>query len=455
MTENYGKFSKNKQIKYMSQGGTNKKQEDDNLHSSGNNLHHDQLKPINRSYNNNYFEGNHQNRKNSNNSHGQGKPNSNFLVLLNKHSQKNETHTNLAHAEKNQRQIDRSSSSTVNQHDFTSTNSNNPESLNASITGECSVIADPSVIAYETAATGPMVNYVQAQPFYPSLPQNAYYAPPMNPNVMAAVGQLPAPKTTDEKTVGLQLAPKNIRPVGAVNFNARLSIYPDGSDLPVEDILTLRYFYNLGLVVYRKELNIETGVSELNVNESSSMIQDFNNRGYRHNGGENNNHRNNNYENFAWRGRRNGRGSHHYVPRRENSRNIIEPSVSPQFIQNLPIKTSTAVENPMYYPITQPQPGYNIMVPHQTIQAVLSHPEPRNGQDQVESNIQSQPIYYAMPQPKMEPTGLPPGHQPIVRNIFSQSNINETFITLIFIYRVVFTIQAHKYIHHHHQCLST
>lgn len=39
---------------------------------------------------------------------------------------------------------------------------------------------------------------------------------------------------------------------GVPNFNAPLSVDPNGSDLPLDDLVTLKYFYNLGIDYFRQ-----------------------------------------------------------------------------------------------------------------------------------------------------------------------------------------------------------
>lgn len=237
-------------MKNMTQGGSNNKIPDDNSHTSqqpfGNNIrHYNHQKPNNRGYNSNYFEGNYQNRRNGNNSynahvslnkqrHRQFNSDPKFLIVLNNDC--NENHANEINVEKKEHS---GSSNTIQQ--ALSVNSGNYGDLNALVSSSScdgaiaadSTITDPSVIAYDTGS-GAMSNYVQAQPFYPAYTQ-------LNQNMMAVgsgksfvqlTGHMSAPKTAGEETAGLQVALKDTRPIGAVNFNARLSVYIDGSDLP-------------------------------------------------------------------------------------------------------------------------------------------------------------------------------------------------------------------------------
>ena len=41
---------------------------------------------------------------------------------------------------------------------------------------------------------------------------------------------------------------------GPINFNATHSLRDDGSDLPLNDINTIRFFYNLGIEVRKRSL---------------------------------------------------------------------------------------------------------------------------------------------------------------------------------------------------------
>jgi hypothetical protein len=58
---------------------------------------------------------------------------------------------------------------------------------------------------------------------------------------------------------------------GPINFNATHSLQDDGSDLLMNDINTIRFFYNLGIEYYR--LNIATSYNQLHQNYSTGCYQ--------------------------------------------------------------------------------------------------------------------------------------------------------------------------------------
>lgn len=152
---------------------------------------------------------------------------------------------------------------------------------------------------YDTYSTSsvpgnnPLFCYSYSETFPYDATPTAFYTPYSTQScAYAAPGQFSCPFYGSLSPV-TAVAPNTALPAvrysgGIPNFNAPLSVSPNGSDMPMNDLVTLRYFYNLGIEYFRQNqfrmlpppvpLSLETGSAPAGIGESlNNDIKDLEN----------------------------------------------------------------------------------------------------------------------------------------------------------------------------------